>query len=96
MGISLRAFAPKTNGAPAGAIDYFFGFDTACRAGIFLYTNPALLQRLILDDAHQHQDDRRQKREVEKRRGCTTKPARRLQEHGYRNSSTIKTVASIF
>jgi hypothetical protein len=36
MGISLRAFAPKTNGAPAGAIDYFFGFDTACLAPLFL------------------------------------------------------------
>jgi hypothetical protein len=36
MGISLRAFAPKTNGAPAGAIDYFFGFDTACPGGFFI------------------------------------------------------------
>jgi hypothetical protein len=39
MGISLRAFAPKTNGAPAGAIDYFFGFDTACIARPFLFVN---------------------------------------------------------
>jgi hypothetical protein len=30
MDVGLKAIAPKTNGAPAGAIDYFFGFETAC------------------------------------------------------------------
>jgi hypothetical protein len=45
MDVGLRAFAPKTNGAPAGAIDYFFGFDTACLGRLFFRLSSPLSPR---------------------------------------------------